>query len=321
MESNNRMGEITGNLKKDMKDLLSESANIVTGFFKRGFCTVRAVADKWRTFAQSVSSAADELMKPAFVQGQEAPAINFHPAAEPVVTVMESRDRNFPVGRQMPLSKANEYIRQMDTRRHEAQGTPHTVKVKIDYMWGDNCDRYWLPLEIGSGRGGLLEQMEQHLTKYRSNPERIMQELDFSKVDGKYRDDFQASFLPFIQKSIEDLNSNLLPYFRNHCSITELKQTAEALIPGMGESRQEQFKAKLEEQIATLRQRVNCLELKQAPQQVQIRQEPPKQAARDVSPKSRPSVRVRLEQIKAGQAAQAGQPNRRRTVPSRPKQK
>ena len=36
MESNNRMGEITGNLKRDMKDLLSESANLVTGFFKRG---------------------------------------------------------------------------------------------------------------------------------------------------------------------------------------------------------------------------------------------------------------------------------------------
>ena len=45
MESNNRMGEITDNLKKDVKDLLSESANIVTGFFKRGLCTVRAVAD------------------------------------------------------------------------------------------------------------------------------------------------------------------------------------------------------------------------------------------------------------------------------------
>ena len=51
---------------------------------------------------------------------------------------------------------------------------------------------------------------------------------------------------------MDDLNSNLLPYFRNHCSITELKQTAEALIPGMGESRQEQFKAKLEEQGATV---------------------------------------------------------------------
>ena len=317
MESNNRMGEITGNLKKDMKDLLSESANIVTGF-----CTVRAVADKWKTFAQSVSSAADELMKPAFVRGPEAPAIDFHPAAEPVVTVMESRDRNFPVGLQMPLSEANEYIRQMDTRRHEAQGAPHTVKVKIDYMRGDNCDRYWLHLEIGSGKGGLLEQMEQRLTYYRADPERIMRELDFSKVDGKYREDFQASFLPFIQQSMEDLNSNLLPYFRNHCSITELKQTAEALIPGMGESRQAQFKAKLEEQIAALRQRVNCLELKQAPQRVQlIKQEPSRQPPQDAPPKSRQPVKVRLEQIKAGQGAQAGQHNRGRTVPSRPKQK
>ena len=33
--------------------------------------TVRAVADKWKAFAQSVSSAADELMKPPFIEGQE----------------------------------------------------------------------------------------------------------------------------------------------------------------------------------------------------------------------------------------------------------
>ena len=102
-------------------------------------------------------------------------------------------------------------------------------------MRGDTSDRYWLPLEIGSGRGGLLEQMEQRLASYRADPERIMGELDFSKVDAKYRDDFQASFLPFIQKSMDDLNSNLLPFFRNHCSITELKRSAEALIPPHGE--------------------------------------------------------------------------------------
>ena len=276
MEPNNRMGEITGNLKKDVKDLLSESANIVTGFFKRGLCTVRAVADKWKAFAQSVSSAADELMKPPFIEGQEAPTANLHPAAEPVVTVMESRDRNFPVGKQMTLSEANEYVRQMDASRHEAKATPHAVKVKIDYVRGDTSDRYWLPLEIGSGRGGLLEQMEQRLASYRADPERIMGELDFSKVDAKYRDDFQASFLPFIQKSMDDLNSNLLPFFRNHCSITELKRSAEALIPGMGEGRQAQYQAKLDERIAALRQMVNSGELKQAPQQVQIvRARPP----------------------------------------------
>lgn len=321
MESNNRMGEITGNLKKDMKDLLSESANIVTGFFKRGFCTVRAVADKWRTFAQSVSSAADELMKPAFVQGQEAPAINFHPAAEPVVTVMESRDRNFPVGRQMPLSKANEYIRQMDTRRHEAQGTPHTVKVKIDYMWGERCDRYWLPLEIGSGRGGLLQQMEQLLAYYRADPKRIMQELDFPKENGNYREDFRAFFLPFVQQSIDDLHNNLLPYFRDHCNITEMKRTAEALMPALGEIGQAQYKQKMEDKAAVLRQQVNSLEVKLSARPVQSRPDAPQRAAQDRPPQSRPPVKVRLEQIKARQNAQAKQPDRAHHAPSRPKQK
>lgn len=179
MESNNRMGEITDNLKKDVKDLLSESANIVTGFFKRGLCTVRAVADKWKAFAQSVSSAADELMKPPFIEGPETPSTDLSPAAEPIVTIMESRDKAFPVGNRMTLSEANEYVRQMDASRHEANAAPQTVKVKIDYMWGDNSDRYWLPLEIGSGRGGLLEQMEERLGNFRSNPDRIVQELDF----------------------------------------------------------------------------------------------------------------------------------------------
>ena len=322
MEPNNRMGEITGNLKKDVKDLLSESANIVTGFFKRGLCTVRAVADKWKAFAQSVSSAADELMKPPFIKGPEAPTANLHPAAEPVVTVMESRDRNFPVGKQMTLSEANEYVRQMDASRHEAKATPHAVKVKIDYMRGDTSDRYWLPLEIGSGRGGLLEQMEQRLASYRADPERIMGELDFSKVDAKYRDDFQASFLPFIQKSMDDLNSNLLPFFRNHCSITELKRSAEALIPGMGEGRQAQYQAKLDERIAALRQMVNSGELKQAPQRVQIVQSAsPRQAAPETPAKPRQSVRVRLERLKEGQAAQTKLPDRARHAPTRPKQK
>ena len=48
MEHNSRMKEITGNLKQDVKDLLGESASLFTGFFKRGACTVRAVADKTR---------------------------------------------------------------------------------------------------------------------------------------------------------------------------------------------------------------------------------------------------------------------------------
>ncbi len=321
MEPNSRMSEITGNLKKDVKDLLSESANIVTGFFKRGLCTVRAVADKWKTFAQSISSAADELMKPPFVEGPEAPTASLHPAAEPVVTVMESRDRDFPVGKQMTLSEANEYVRQMDARRHEAKGAPHTVKVKVDYMWGERCDRYWLPLEIGSGRGGLLQQMEQLLAYYRADPKRIMQELDFPKENGKYREDFRAFFLPFVQQSIDDLHNNLLPYFRNHCNITEMKRTAEALMPALGENGQAQYKQKLENKAAALRQKVNSLEVKLSPRQEQRRPDAPQRAAQDNPPQARPPVKVRLEQIKARQGAQAKQPDRARHAPSRPKQK
>lgn len=321
MEPNNRMSEITGNLKKDVKDLLSESANIVTGFFKRGLCTVRAVADKWKAFAQSVSSAADELMKPPFIEGPETPAVSLNPAAEPIVTVTESRDRDFPVGKRMTLSEANEYVRQMDARRHEAKGAPHTVKVKIDYMWGERCDRYWLPLEIGSGRGGLLQQMEQLLASYRADPKRIMQELDFPKENGKYREDFQAFFLPFVQQSIDDLHNNLLPYFRDHCNITEMKRTAESLMPALGESGQAQYKQKMEDKAAILRQQVNSLEVKLSARPVQNRLDTPRQPAQDRLPQSRPPVKVRLEQIKARQDAQAKQPDRARHTPSRPKLK
>lgn len=69
MEHNSRMKEITGNLKQDVKDLLGESASLFTGFFKRGACTVRAVADKWKAFAHDISAAVDDLMKPPFAEG------------------------------------------------------------------------------------------------------------------------------------------------------------------------------------------------------------------------------------------------------------
>ena len=107
IENETRMKEITGNLKSDVKDLLDESANLVTGFFKRGICTVRAVGDKWKSFARDVSDAVDTLMKPPFVEGPEAPASALDEAAEPTVTIMESEDEHFPVGLQLQLSQAD----------------------------------------------------------------------------------------------------------------------------------------------------------------------------------------------------------------------
>lgn len=98
MEHNSRMKEITGNLKQDVKDLLGESASLFTGFFKRGACTVRAVADKWKAFAHDISAAVDDLMKPPFAEGgPEAPMVSLDPEGEPIVTITESMDGVFPL--------------------------------------------------------------------------------------------------------------------------------------------------------------------------------------------------------------------------------
>lgn len=319
MEPKSRMDEITGNLKKDMKDLLAESANIVTGFFKRGLCTVRAVADKWKTFASSISGAVDTLVNaPLITTGPEALSYDLHPDSEPIVTVVESGNRAFPIGKQMTLSEANEYVSQMDKTRHRKNKTPYPVKVKIDYMWGVTSERYWLPLQIGSGRGGLLEQMEKYLTPYRSNPELLMRELDMSKSDAKFQQDFRTTFLPFLQKSVSDLLDNLLPYFRNHCEVTEVKNHFQSIISCASKGRQAEFTKSLDGNMAILRQMLNSRKEEQAPQQARTEQESSQQALQETPPQARQSVKVRLQQLKAKQDAQPKQ-GKIHYVPSRSK--
>lgn len=83
IDTENRMKEITGNLNRDVKELLTESANLVTGFFKRGACTVRAVADKWKAFAQDISNAVNTMMEPPFVgNGPSVPQSNQSPSGK-----------------------------------------------------------------------------------------------------------------------------------------------------------------------------------------------------------------------------------------------
>ena len=92
-------------------------------------------------------------------------------------------------------------------------------------------------------------------------------------------------------------------------------------MPAWGENGQAQYKQKLENKAAALRHKVNSLEVKLSPRQEQRRPDAPQRAAQDNPPQARPPVKVRLEQIKARQGAQAKQPDRARHAPSRPKQK
>ena len=93
IDTNNRMKEIAGNLRRDVKDLLGESANIVTGLFKDGLCTVRGAANRWRNFTRDISGAFVSLFKST----NEALLPDLSPEQQPIVTVMESMDENLPV--------------------------------------------------------------------------------------------------------------------------------------------------------------------------------------------------------------------------------
>lgn len=310
------MKEITGNLKRDMKDLLDESASIFTDFFKRGACTVRAVADKWKAFARDISDAVDELMKPPFAEGgPEAPAPVLNPESEPIVTVIESADEHFPVKLQMPLSRAERHIRRKDEQYREQGRTPQPVKVKIDYMRDGRTDRYFLPLEIGAG-GSLLEQMRAHIDTYRASREQVAQL--FSEAPEEYRETLQAELTPFIHENLNDLSTQLLPYFQRHCDIAELGRQLDEQAAMLPEKEQAAFRSAARKTVDSLHQSVN---LGKAPERPAAQREwpapeaPTSQQTEQTAP--RQSVKVHLREIRQDRAAKPKRPVRRHDRPQR----
>ena len=142
------MKEIAGNLRRDVKDLLGESANIVTGLFKDGLCTVRGAANRWRNFTRDISGAFVSL----FQSTNEAILPDLSPEQQPIVTVRESMDENLPVGTRMTLSEAETRIGELNRDYWDSDEPERPVRVSIDYMLDGEVDRYWLPLRTEIGR-------------------------------------------------------------------------------------------------------------------------------------------------------------------------
>lgn len=329
MEHNSRMKEITGNLKRDMKDLLGESANVVTGLFRRGVCTVRAVADKWRTFTQDISAAVDELMKPPFLaDGPEASLPTMDEGAEPVVTVVESMDQNFPIGKQMPLSQANDEAARTDAAYLEEELTTQPVKVRIDYIQNGQIDRYYLPLHIGAGEN-LLEQMERHLETYRADPDRVA--ALFQQAPEEYRREFEAEFTPFLHESLEGLSQETLRYFQRHCDISELARQFESQVSVLPEGQRADFAERARRTILSLRRTANGTESRQertapevpGPEETPLPIQGQEQAGGSTGTQkaapsaeagqTRPAVKVKLHRLKQEQAGQRQRPKVRLT--------
>ena len=89
----------------------------------------------------------------------EALLPDLSPEQQPIVTVMESKDENLPVGARMTLSEAETQIGALNQRYWDSDEPERPVRVAIDYMLDGEVDRYWLPLRTGPGCGSLLEQM------------------------------------------------------------------------------------------------------------------------------------------------------------------
>ena len=279
------MKEITGNLRQDVKDLLGESASLFTGFFKRGVCTVRAVADKWKAFAHDISGTVDELMKPPFAEGgPEAPAPQLNSKDEPMVTVVESTDEHFPEKLQMPLSQAERRVLQISELYRAHNQEPQPVKVKIDYMKNGQTDRYFLPLQIGS---------------YQANQEKISQL--FHSVPDEYRKVLQKELTPFLHNSLDGLSKELLPYFQWHCGVGELGRQLEEQADMLPENERASFRSGVQEALDGLRQSINLGNIPEPPALYRERtaqQEADRTALLAKAPRQfRESAKVRLQQL------------------------
>ena len=289
IDTNNRMKEIAGNLRRDVKDLLGESANIVTGLFKDGLCTVRGAANRWRNFTRGISSAFVSLFKST----NEALLPDLSPEQQPIVTIMESKDENLPVGTRMTLSEAETQIGALNQRYWDSDEPERPVRVAIDYMLDGEVDRYWLPLRTGPGCGSLLEQMECHVDANLNRPEEVARL--FEDAPAGLRELLHEQFGPQLHDDLEKLAGRVLTFFQQHHTITKLEQQFQTQAAAMPQKEKEKFLEYAKAAVTDLRKAANTSKTI-AP--AQERTAPVSSTPARDSDRPRQSVKVKLHQIK-----------------------
>lgn len=295
----NRLKEIAGNLKRDVKDLLDESAHVVTGMFKQGFCTANGLKKCWNTFTRGLSSLARSLSDPDFF----APRVL--PEHQPLVTVKESDREDLPVGTQMPLYEAEQLIEELCRERWDSDELENSVKVVIDYRMDNEQDRYYLPLQIGPGRGSMLAQMQQLIESSLKYPDSVCQ--DFYTAAPGLNKLLHEQFGPQLRSDLEKLGDHVLGYFQQHCIISRLEQQFETQAEAMPVNNQKHFREYVKSVITDLRRTTNTGQEQSAPQrEAQEQTAPPipdRQPEQDGPQRPRQSVKVQLRQIREGQSS------------------
>ncbi len=321
MEQETRMKEIAGNLKRDVKDLLNESANIVAGFFKQGLCTVRGAATRWKNFTHGISESVGMLFQPVESALPPAPPLD----SQPMVTVMESNDPELPIGTRLTLYEAEMRIEELN-HNWDYDGPERAVTVAIDYIMEGEQDRYWLPLSTGPGCRPMLEQMEDYVTGCLSSPDDVTQ--GFYMAPEGLGALLHEHFGPQLQNDLEKLSTKVLHFFRQHSSISRMEQQFEVQTQAMPEKEREKFTRSMSETVVSLRRAANTGQVlppapEKMPEQTTDQQaEQSASSAQEKTPKKdgaqrpRRSVRIHIREIKAGQAPEPKHP-KGRTNPQR----
>lgn len=306
MDTESRMKEISQSLKRDVKDLLGESANIVTGIFKQGWCTVQGIGDKWKAFAREVSGAVENLIKPAFLEGgTEAPSLSLDPEGQPIVTVMESTHEHLPVGKRMTLSEVDAQMQVLGESFWDSGESSRPVTVAIDYMMDGQNDRYWLPLQVGICPP-LLEQMKDHVNSCLANAGEVAQL--FEEAPAPLQAILHDQFGPQLHADLEKLSTRVIGLFRQHLNIAKLEQQFDAQASVMPEKKQAAFRQAMSAAVVELRRAANTGE-ETRPAAERVRLTP----MAEQTEKPRQSVKVHLRQLTSGKA----QPHKKRSGPER----
>ncbi len=289
MDTNNRMKEIAGNLHRDVKDLLQESANIVTGFFKDGLCTVRGAVDRWKNFTHDISGAFVSLFQPG---SRDAAMPDILPDQGPIVTVMESGDPDLPVGTCLRISEMEARIGELNRDYDSLDKPDYPVRLAIDYRMDGEVDRYWLPITTGPGWGPMLEQMHNYVDSCLKDPAGVT--APFYDAPAGLAELLHESFGPQLQDDLEKLSTRVLGFFQQHCTISQLEQQFGKQAMAMPEKERNNFLQGMRKTIRGLREATNT---GQGLDPVRERTAP----TREETP-PRQSVKVKLNKIKREQA-------------------
>lgn len=312
ISTENRLKEIAGNLKKDVKELLEESARIVTGVFRRGHCTAWSLGDAWDNFTFGISGIVNAWKDPLL----SVPIVP--PMDQPLVTVEKSGVEGLPAGTRMTLSEAEQRIGDLNESLWASDEPDREINLLIDYRMDNKQDRYCLPVIIGPGQRTMLEQMRTYVETSLQNPDMVCQELDAAPagLDKLLREHFGPQF----QDDLKALGDRVLGYFEQHCTISKLEQQFEKQAQAMPLKDQHHFLKSAKEAVSAMRWATNTgqdlsVSQREAPEQ-------PAPTARiapqekEAGERPRQSVKVQLRQLKESQSGKSV-PRKSRSGPQR----